>query len=151
MNTDPAKNSQHIGVAPSEAPTELPPTPASTPAAAVGAPAAAATPAVQLPQPPRPGEDLHVCRRCYSELVYPVDWAEAGPVHWEVSLRCPECWGEETGVFPQSVVERFDIELDRGAEILLRDLQHLAHANMADYIERFTKALRGDHLLPADF
>ena len=67
-------------------------------------------------------EPLHVCLRCYGELVYPLDWAEAGPVHWRVVLRCPECEAGE-GIFPQAVVERLDIELDRGP-ILLRDLQH---------------------------
>src|SRR5277367_886433 len=94
------------------------------------------------PQPPttpvRPDEDLHVCPRCTGELVFPVDWAEAGPKHWEVALRCPDCeWGD-VGIFSQDAVERFDLELDRGAEVLLRDLQQLARANMADDVERLS-------------
>src|SRR5271163_1263642 len=101
--------------------------------------------------PVRPDEDLHVCPRCTGELVYPVDWAEAGPKHWEVALRCPDCeWGD-VGIFSQEAVERFDLELDRGAEVLLRDLQQLARANMADDVERFIVALRDDHIVPADF
>jgi len=101
--------------------------------------------------PVRPDEDLHVCPRCTGELVYPVDWAEAGPKHWEVALRCPDCeWGD-VGVFSQEAVERFDLELDRGAEVLLRDLQQLARANMADDVERFIVALRDDHIIPSDF
>lgn len=101
--------------------------------------------------PVRPDEDLHVCPRCTGELVYPVDWAEAGPKHWEVALRCPDCeWGD-VGIFTQEAVERFDLELDRGAEVLLRDLQQLARANMADDVERFIVALRDDHIVPADF
>jgi hypothetical protein len=101
--------------------------------------------------PVRDSEELHVCPRCSGDLVYPVDWAEAGPVHWEVSLRCPECEWANRGVFSQAMVERFDVELDRGAEVLVRDLQHLAHANMADDIERFVGALRDDHIVPSDF
>ena len=101
--------------------------------------------------PVRPDEDLHVCPRCTGELVYPIDWAEAGPKHWEVALRCPDCeWGD-IGVFSQDAVERFDVELDRGAEVLLRDLQQLARANMADDVERFIVALRDDHIVPTDF
>jgi hypothetical protein len=94
---------------------------------------------------------LHICGRCSGDLVYPVDWAEAGDSHWEVSLRCPDCEWSDSGVFSQDVVERFDIELDRGAEVLLRDLQHLAHANMADDIERFIAAVHADLIVPADF
>jgi hypothetical protein len=111
-------------------------------------PAPAAQPAGA---PVRPDEDLHVCPRCTGELVYPVDWAEAGPKHWEVALRCPDCeWGD-VGIFTQEAVERFDLELDRGAEVLLRDLQQLARANMADDVERFIVALRDDHIVPTDF
>jgi len=99
----------------------------------------------------RPDEDLHVCPRCTGELVFPVDWAEAGPKHWEVALRCPDCeWGD-VGVFSQDAVERFDVELDRGAEVLLRDLQQLARANMADDVERFIVALHDGHIIPSDF
>jgi hypothetical protein len=92
-----------------------------------------------------------VCPRCDGRLVYPLDWAEAGSSHWEVSLRCPECEWRDVGVFAQTVVEQFDIELDRGAEALLHDLKNLAHANMSEDIERFTRALEADHIVPSDF
>ena len=95
--------------------------------------------------------DLHVCMTCESELVYPVEWDEAGPTHWEVSLRCPNCEWCGTGVFEQDLVERFDEELDRGTEALVRDLKRLMTANMEDEIERFVTALDGNHVLPEDF
>jgi hypothetical protein len=96
-------------------------------------------------------DDMHICPRCVGELVYPVDWAEAGPKAWEVRLRCPECeWGD-AAIFSQPAVERFDLELDRGAEVLLRDLQQLSRANMADDVDRFILALRDDHIVPTDF
>ncbi len=95
--------------------------------------------------------DLHVCTTCESELVYPVEWTEAGTTHWQVTLRCPNCEWSGTGVYEQNVVERFDEELDRGTEALVRDLKRLMQANMEDEIERFITALDGDHVLPEDF
>ncbi len=108
----------------------------------------AATPAL-----PRPSEtaDLHLCGTCESDLVYPVEWEEAGATHWEVVLRCPNCEWSGTGVYEQHVVEKFDEELDRGTEALVRDLKRLMQANMEDEIERFVTALDGDHVLPEDF
>jgi hypothetical protein len=95
--------------------------------------------------------DLHVCGSCASNLVYPTEWEEAGATHWEVTLRCPNCEWAGTGIFEQDLVERFDEELDRGTEALVRDLKRLAHANMEDEIERFTTALTEDHIVPEDF
>jgi hypothetical protein len=97
------------------------------------------------------GSELHRCQTCGSELVYPVEWAEAGAMHWQVTLRCPNCEWAGTGVFDQRLVERFDEALDRGTEALVRDLKHLMHANMEAEIERFVEALRADHILPDDF
>jgi len=97
------------------------------------------------------GEDLHVCTACSSDLVYPVEWDEAGMTHWEVTLRCPNCEWNGTGTFSQDMVERFDEELDRGTEQLVRDLKRMMHANMEDEIERFVHALEADHILPDDF
>jgi hypothetical protein len=115
-------------------------------------------PTGQPPRPVRPERpvapqtsDLHVCGGCESELVYPVEWEEAGATHWEVVLRCPNCEWNGTGVFEQQVVERFDEELDRGTEALVRDLKRLMQANMEDEIERFITALEGNHVLPEDF
>src|SRR5690348_3761920 len=95
--------------------------------------------------------DLHVCAECDSELVYPTEWEEAGPTHWDVSLRCPNCEWAGNGTFEQDVVERFDEELDRGTEALVRDLKRLMQANMEEEIDRFVEALDHDLILPEDF
>jgi hypothetical protein len=105
---------------------------------------------------PAPGHeetvhDLHLCGSCGSNLVYPTEWDEAGVTHWEVTLRCPNCEWAGTGIFEQELVERFDEELDRGTEALVRDLKRLSHANMEDQIERFASALHDDHIVPEDF
>lgn len=101
----------------------------------------------------QPGVDqpLHVCVECESTLVYPTDWQEAGPDHWEVDLRCPNCEWRGTGVFHQDVVESFDDELDRGIDVLLSDYRALVSSNMEDEIDRFAKALDAGAILPADF
>ena len=96
-------------------------------------------------------QDLHICPVCDRDLVYPVEWEETSPTHWEVLLRCPNCEWSEVGDFDQPTVDRFDEELDRGTEILLRDLKNLERANMEDEIERFTQALSADAILPEDF
>jgi hypothetical protein len=95
--------------------------------------------------------DLHLCASCSSDLVYPTEWDESGATHWEVTLRCPNCEWTGTGIFQQEIVERFDEELDRGTEALVRDLKRLMHANMEDEIEHFVMALGHDLILPEDF
>jgi hypothetical protein len=102
-------------------------------------------------QPTSCDSPLHVCGECDSTLVYPTDWQEAGPDHWEVELRCPNCEWRGTGVFAQAVVESFDDELDRGIDVLLSDYRALVNSNMEDEIDRFAHALQADAILPADF
>jgi hypothetical protein len=101
--------------------------------------------------PDQPLEDLHVCPDCDRDLVYPVEWEECSPTHWEVLLRCPNCEWTEVGVFDQPTVDRFDEQLDLGTEALIRDLKRLTRANMEDEIESFASALDSDLILPEDF
>ena len=101
--------------------------------------------------PAEPTQELHVCLECTSELVYPVDWEEAGPENWSVLLHCPNCHVYREGVFCQDTVEAFDEELDHGAEELAVGYRRLMRANMADEIERFAGALHSGAILPEDF
>jgi hypothetical protein len=103
------------------------------------------------PSPERSLTDLHVCPECEQSLVYPTEWDEASDTHWEVSLRCPNCEWDTTGVYAQETVDRFDEELDRGTEALVRDLKRLTRANMEDEVDRFVRALQVDAILPEDF
>jgi hypothetical protein len=102
-------------------------------------------------EPAEQPRELNVCPECSSGLVYPTNWAEAGPNRWAVELRCPECEWSEQGVHGETAVERFDRQLDLGTEAILDDLQKLTRTNMEDEIERFVKALEADLLLPEDF
>ena len=110
-------------------------------------------PAPDAPQhpPAEAHQDLHVCIDCASELVYPMQWDEAGPQNWSVVLHCPNCDVYREGVFSQDNVEEFDEELDRGADALARDYKRLMRANMADEIDRFVGALEADAIVPEDF
>ena len=94
---------------------------------------------------------LHMCPDCDADLVYPTNWSEVDRARWEVALRCPNCEWTHTDVFDQDTVERFDEELDRGTEALVRDLKRLMQANMEEDIERFVSALVDDHIVPEDF
>ena len=98
-----------------------------------------------------PGEALHVCPRCAGGLVHPLDWVEESPGRWRILMRCPDCDLRREGVFGQALVERLDEELDRATAALLGDLKQLTHANMAEEIERFSRALQLDLIGPSDF
>ena len=114
-------------------------------------PAPDASPAVPKDPPAEPHQDLHICTECRSDLVYPLQWEESGPVNWSVLLHCPNCDVYREGIFAQETVETFDEELDRGADALARDYKRLIRANMAEEIERFVGALTSDAILPEDF
>ena len=104
-----------------------------------------------LPQQSDPDLDLHICRECASELVYPTSWEESRARQWRVTLRCPDCEWTLEEVFGQDVVDRFDEVLDLGTEALMDDLRQLTCANMAEEIERFVSALDAEAILPMDF
>jgi hypothetical protein len=98
-----------------------------------------------------PGEALHVCSSCAGGLVHPIDWLEESPGRWRVLLRCPDCGEQREGVFGQALIERLDDELDRATAQMLSDLRQITHANMAEEIERFSRALALDLIGPSDF
>ncbi len=70
--------------------------------------AQAVGPQTPAPFPAEPVQELHICAECDSELVYPVQWDEAGPENWNVLLHCPNCDVFREGVFTQDNVELFD-------------------------------------------
>jgi hypothetical protein len=95
-----------------------------------------------------PTVDLSVCPECDRDLVYPVDWEEASPTHWEVELRCPNCEWNEVGTYDQATV---DEHLDLGTDALVKDLRRLVQANMEAEADRFAAALDAGAILPEDF
>jgi hypothetical protein len=94
---------------------------------------------------------LHICPNCDSELVQPIRWSETSDDRWELLLLCPNCEWSEEGGFSHEQLEELEERLDEGLEDMLRDLQRLSQANMADQIDRFVSALHADLILPDDF
>ena len=66
-------------------------------------------------------------------------------------LRCGECdvWREVT--VTNKVAERFDIELDRRADLIHRALAKLDRERMVQQVETMIGALRHGLIEPADF
>jgi hypothetical protein len=98
-----------------------------------------------------PPDDLHRCGGCGCEFVQPVDWAPASRTFWTVTLRCPNCEWSGTGVYSQTVVDRYDDELRRGASLLSAEIERTSLENMSASIDRFVAALDAGHILPSDF
>jgi hypothetical protein len=103
-------------------------------------------------RPSGPAEDdLHRCAACGKDYVNPVDWEPVTPEAWWMRLRCGEChvWREVT--VSNTVAERFDVELDRRADILQRALAKLDRERMVQQVETMIGALRYGLIEPADF
>lgn len=86
-----------------------------------------------------------------ASLSIPSNWSEERPGFWRIELRCPECEELREGVFGQAAVERLDDELDRATAALLSDFRRMTHANMAQEIDFFVRALDADVIVPSDF
>lgn len=101
---------------------------------------------------PRPDEDdLCRCGACGKDFVNPVDWEPVSPEAWWMRLRCGEChvWREVT--VSNAVATRFDVELDRRAEVLQRELEKLDRERMVQQAETMIGALRHGLIDAADF
>lgn len=94
---------------------------------------------------------LHVCPECRSHLVQPVSWSAATDGRWQLDLHCPNCGWEDSGVYAQEQIERFEDALETAVEGILDDLKRLTYANMTGEIDRFVAALEADLILPEDF
>lgn len=95
--------------------------------------------------------DLTICGVCDCPYVQPVDWDEAGPRHWKLELRCPNCEAHGTVVVGDDVVDHYDLVLERGSAELARSLHELVEAGIDDEVARFSAALEQDLILPEDF
>ncbi|HKJ36266.1 MAG TPA: hypothetical protein VKA36_06845 [Solirubrobacterales bacterium] len=96
-------------------------------------------------------DDLHICPRCNSHLVQPVEWAPVDTHRWRIELHCPECEWESAGLYPQHVLDRYDAVLDDGAAALIENLTRLERSNIEEGISRFVGAISADQILPEDF
>lgn len=95
--------------------------------------------------------DLTVCGSCDCPFVQPVDWEEAGPRHWKLELRCPNCESRGTVVVEDEVVDHYDLVLERGSAELARSLHEVVESSIEDEVTRLRAALEQDLILPEDF
>jgi hypothetical protein len=96
-------------------------------------------------------QGMYGCPSCSSVLVQPLSWHEHGDGCWTVELRCPECEWRGRHSYSLEELDRYDEELDRGAQQLIEDLRSLTRANMHEEADRFALALASDSVLPEDF
>jgi hypothetical protein len=94
---------------------------------------------------------IELCPSCAGSRVHPVDWREVEESRWELRVRCPDCRWRATGIFEQFEVERYDEILAAETDRLIAELERVTRENMADQLERFSRALEQDAILPMDF
>lgn len=83
--------------------------------------------------------------------MYAMDWEEVGVLQWRIWMRCPQCEVRYDGVFGEAITQRLDEAMDIGYEDLLADYRRGTHANMAQEIDFFVRALDADVIVPSDF
>jgi hypothetical protein len=97
------------------------------------------------------GIHLETCGMCGDDYVNPVDWEPVGETHWWMRLRCGACdtWREVT--VTNEIASRYDLELDRRMEVLVRALERIDTRRMAADVETMIQALRRGLVDAADF
>lgn len=95
--------------------------------------------------------DLTTCGACACSFVQPVDWDEAGPRHWRLTLRCPNCERLGTVVVGDEVVDQYDMVLEHGAAQIARVLHEIVETNIDDAARRLRSALDDGQMRPEDF
>jgi hypothetical protein len=100
---------------------------------------------------PNAETDLEHCPACESDFAYPVEWEPVDKENWWMLLRCGECdaWQEVT--VSDAEAQRFDVELDRRADVLARAVARLDRQRMAADVENMIAALRRGLIDAADF
>jgi hypothetical protein len=96
-------------------------------------------------------DGLRRCPACRGRLVCPSAWEEDGEKRWSIDLHCGDCAHRWISVIDNARAARFDVELDRDQDIILRSLRKLERERMAADVEAFVAALDRDLVGPADF
>ena len=99
----------------------------------------------------QPGAALHICRACSEPFAYPVTWAESGPDHWWLLLRCGACDTWRETISTNGAVAAFDWFLDAGTASIGAELERLERALLRADVETLGTALELDLLSADDF
>ena len=98
-----------------------------------------------------PGAGLHICRGCSEAFAYPVTWAESGPDHWWLLLRCGACGAWRETISTNATVAAFDCFLDEGTASISAELEWLERELLRADVETLGTALELDLLSADDF
>jgi hypothetical protein len=84
---------------------------------------------------------------CNSDKVYPVEWEECDPTHWEMLCRCPDCTSQKTFIHPDEIADRFNEELNRSNDTIAEDIIRLQSVKLAEIVDLVAAGTReGDEL-----
>jgi len=97
------------------------------------------------------GTHLDRCPDCAAGFVYPVIWAESGPAHWWLVLRCGACGSWRDVVASNYAVAVFDRLLDEARDVIRATAERLEHESFSAEADTFGTALRLDLLTADDF
>ena len=97
------------------------------------------------------GIPLHVCERCGSDAVCPMDWDQVGEEGWDIDLRCGECGHWRTAVARNEEAAAYELRLGRQTERIEAALERLDRERMLCEVEQLVHALRHDLIDAADF
>jgi hypothetical protein len=98
-----------------------------------------------------PATELHMCRECFEEFVYPVTWTESGADSWWLLLRCGSCGSWRDVVATNTVVAEFDRVLDEGLDAISAEADRLERESLAGEADVLVRALELDLLGAEDF
>jgi hypothetical protein len=94
---------------------------------------------------------LELCGLCGRDFVNPVEWQPVGSEQWRMLLRCGECETWRDATVANAVAARYDVELDRCAQVLAASLDRMDRERMARQVEAMTIALNLGLIDAADF
>ena len=94
---------------------------------------------------------LHVCERCGSDAVCPVDWDELDDERWEIDLRCGECGHWRKTVADNQEAVAYELRVGRQIERIEAAVERLDRERMVAELEQLTHALRHDLIDAGDF
>lgn len=96
--------------------------------------------------------DLCVCATCARDFVVPVSVVDLiDHDRCVVELRCTNCGTASLSVHDDRDLVELDRRLDVAQHQIEEAIEVLEIADDLDRVDRFVRALRGDHILPEDF
>jgi hypothetical protein len=91
------------------------------------------------------------CTVCGTDFVHPVEWSPNDGGTWWMLLRCGACGTSREETVPDAEAERYDRELDRAEDRMLRAAERMSRERLAAEADSFATALELDLIGVEDF